>query len=244
MWCVVCKVPFSWTTGKIVKGVVHNPHFYEWKRKGGLNIKTPEDVICGGLCDISKLWNAFENIVKSSIKNEQFIKYLEAICENAHRFTAHHFDIHTKPLRRKCQHEIDNEEIRLKLASKDINEKACKSVLFSREKKRESEVAILQLYEMLNTFMTEHLNAMVKLTDLDTLIVSINNIDKIRVLYNTELIKIGYTYSITINEINEHWKVDDNFRRKVLKNELKYKVHEINYINMYDEWQNGNLRIE
>ena len=35
IWCTECHVAFSWNTGKIDNGVVHNPHFYEWKRNGG-----------------------------------------------------------------------------------------------------------------------------------------------------------------------------------------------------------------
>ena len=33
MWCVKCKTAFSWTSGRIETGRVHNPHFYEWQRQ-------------------------------------------------------------------------------------------------------------------------------------------------------------------------------------------------------------------
>lgn len=35
MWCIDCHTAFDWTTGKIVNGVVHNPHYYEFLRKQG-----------------------------------------------------------------------------------------------------------------------------------------------------------------------------------------------------------------
>lgn len=33
MYCVECNTAFSWQTGKIVTGVIHNPHYYEYIRK-------------------------------------------------------------------------------------------------------------------------------------------------------------------------------------------------------------------
>ena len=35
IWCTSCHVAFDWNTGRIDNGVIHNPHFFEWQRKGG-----------------------------------------------------------------------------------------------------------------------------------------------------------------------------------------------------------------
>ena len=45
MWCLECHTAFSWKTGKIETGVVHNPHFYQWQRtqNNGVAPRVPGD---------------------------------------------------------------------------------------------------------------------------------------------------------------------------------------------------------
>ena len=51
MWCISCHTAFSWKTGEIQTGVIHNPHFFEYQRnvnQGGA-VRNPGDMVCGGL---------------------------------------------------------------------------------------------------------------------------------------------------------------------------------------------------
>jgi hypothetical protein len=54
MWCTMegCGTAFSWQTGHIVTGRVHNPHYYEWLRRMGGGQAPPRetgDIPCGGM---------------------------------------------------------------------------------------------------------------------------------------------------------------------------------------------------
>jgi hypothetical protein len=38
MWCTQCHTAFSWTTGAVAAGVVHNPHYFQYLRETGQTI--------------------------------------------------------------------------------------------------------------------------------------------------------------------------------------------------------------
>ena len=47
MWCTQCATAFSWNSGQILSGKVHNPHYFEWMRRNNVDIpRDPEDNPC------------------------------------------------------------------------------------------------------------------------------------------------------------------------------------------------------
>jgi hypothetical protein len=62
MWCVMegCNTAFSWESGHVIVGTIHNPHYYEWLRRqgGGAPAREVGDIPCGGLPAIHQLMGA------------------------------------------------------------------------------------------------------------------------------------------------------------------------------------------
>ena len=54
-----CNTAFSWKTGEIVTGTIHNPHFYELQQRKGIQMRNVGDIQCGGIPRIGGIIKIF-----------------------------------------------------------------------------------------------------------------------------------------------------------------------------------------
>jgi len=195
MWCITCKTPFSWSTGRMVFGVVHNPHYYQWLRQqnGGEAPRVAGDVPCGGVIGYYTLSQVTPLVNRREI-------------EGIHRVTA---ELHDQILREypRFDEVPDNGDLGIEYSLKIITMDEWKSKLWQRETKREKGLDLRGPLDLFANVSSEVLRRMangVASEFLDLL----NQLRALRTYVNDEIEKIGKRYSCTVPKITGCWRWD------------------------------------
>lgn len=151
MWCTQCQTAFSWRTGRIETGTVHNPHWYEYQRRvnNGIIPRVPGDNP-GGCGD-----NNLPRLVM--IPNTKRTEKLLLV----HRQLTHIQHV-VLPRYQGNYRANDNRDLRIKYLLGDITKDKWKKLLQQREKRREKELAIRQALDVLVHGSSDILNRLIE----------------------------------------------------------------------------------
>jgi hypothetical protein len=83
MFCVQCHTAFSWERGTIEKGVIHNPHYYQWQKT--LQATAVTQAPAFDLCNE----NYFPSISDLSVHQKAYDSYTEKWLFKFHQFITH-----------------------------------------------------------------------------------------------------------------------------------------------------------
>jgi ribosomal protein S27AE len=189
MYCTQCHTAFSWRTGRVETGTIHNPHYYEFQRANGTLRRNPGDVPCGGLPD----WHQVSRyITRESIFWTQVA--------NAHRSYAH---CEWVLIPRYTTNVNDNRDLRIKLMIGDIDENEFKKKIQQREKARQRKTDIIQVLEMYNAVLIDLFQKFIEDQDVDDLVTALDNL---RVHVNSTIAIVSKRYSnCAVPRINENF---------------------------------------
>lgn len=203
MFCILCHTAFSWDTGKVVTGVIHNPHFFEWARQnnGGARVRNPGEVVCGGLPEYY--------LLLSVVDGYRCLARVTDIYQGA----AHIQDVIINSLRRRVQREADNEDIRVKFLKREMDETALASVAMRRDTARQKALAMLHVMELYSTVVIENINMIVDgAYDEEKTEKAVDTIEKARIFCNEQFCRIANNFKTKVHYIDEEFTSGDRLR--------------------------------
>lgn len=150
MWCISCKTPWDWNTGKIEHGgMIHNPHYYEWMRRNGNAeaIRNPADVPCGGYPNAWEL-RRIPRTVRSDLSNKfyEFHRICQEIQDISQRTYRSHLD------------NTSTSNINIKFLLNDYDEAHWGQLLAKNERKRKRDSEVQEIFAAFRMVAVELLN--------------------------------------------------------------------------------------
>lgn len=218
MYCIKCHTAYSWRTGEIERGNVHNPEYYRWMRENGQAIpRNPLDVVydpCGNNLVPYERIIARMRIYFPATRNNMYtyrsrlndtpetIKIL-----NMHRLANHIIAYHQN---NNENMEITLRDLRANFLLKNIGRETFKIKLQQIEKKEDKTKRLNNLWNVLYLVIFEYMGKIVEQAlNVADGIEEINKIikesEKIRKYFNGQSKIIGRMYNSVYPGINTEW---------------------------------------
>jgi hypothetical protein len=199
MFCVECHTAFSWVTGQVVNGVIHNPHYYEFLRKQGNGVapRNAGDVPCGGVPYYAHLHTAIRHL------NDKRQRLIMSI----HRITSEIADQRIQAYQGAFNMD-DNGDLGVMYLMKEIGKEAMQTELAKRELKRNKHLAIRAVLEMFVTTSTMILNNIVNTPPADDGIADITLMEykNLRTYVNESLMNVSKMKNCSVPQIGDKWE--------------------------------------
>ena len=145
MFCVLCHSAFSWNTGEIEVGIIHNPHYYEYLSTLTTTEVDIEILACGEIPDAITFMSKIMRVTPSNIFSGKL--------SQLHRIATH--IRYTVVPSWRIDKVKDNIDIRVQYLLGEINESMWESKLLNREKKRMKIKAFHDLIQLILTILED-----------------------------------------------------------------------------------------
>lgn len=150
MYCTQCHIAFSWRNGRVEKGMIHNPHYFEYLRNNGDVPRNPNEDRCGGLPNI---W--FLNNLQFRVPLDKPVlrfhrpehKIVGDLLAQIYREVRHIREVEIQALPTVLDNQT-NMDLRISFLLKEITEEEFKVKLQRKEKERTKKLEYREVLEM------------------------------------------------------------------------------------------------
>lgn len=222
MWCTSCHTAFSWKTGEIDNGVVHNPHFFQYQRtnQGAAAEQGGQGM---GQCNANNmpgydLMRGVENALHQTLMPLGRM-YAHKIMM-FYRFIAHVRHYEVAWLRNRIRDESDTMGIRVQYLQKRIDTSSMERQLYINDQSRRRSVLILNLFLLIADVGLEWVWGLCNshASGEDLVLLAQNEVHKMEGMYeycNREWGKISYDHRIAVPVIIEQLSYQEISCKKI-----------------------------
>ena len=169
MWCVSCQTPWDWATNEIVEGVIHNPHYFQYLRERSATGEIPrqpgdtnrQPANCNRL-QFPQGWDMQRRVRRdldtvagttrptdADMDKEPYktARFKGEVIISMLRKLIHVSEVELRRLRNRYRN-TDNADLRLKYLINEIGDDDLKVNLQRREKRRDKDLAVRDIYQM------------------------------------------------------------------------------------------------
>lgn len=200
MWCTQCHTCFSWRSGNMLNGTVHNPHFYEWQRQQNTDGQAPRaigDIPCGGIPRLHYIQNKMRTS-NINCKTNPIVLQLE----KTHLLATHLQDITMPRVFNKFQRRNENhQEAGVKYLRGKIEKKEWIDLLYRCSRREEKYRRYYQVLEMLVFNLSEIFRQFVSIKE-KTIQQTVDETFRLIDFANTEIRKMNKQYNSGIRELS------------------------------------------
>lgn len=246
MWCTAegCGTAFSWNTGKVINGIIHNPHYYEWMRRNnnGVAPRNHGDMPCGGFPDYYSISTPLRtlgltNTYYGVLGGNPLSKAVSLI------FAIHRCFIDIQeyriPLYNIARNNMMFKEFHVNFLIGNITEEKWVQSIFMKElniEKKQAVLTVLQTFlaagqDIFRGIVTQ-LNELQQKKVLNrTFVVTIDNFknindiltqfEELRNYINKSLVKMGEDVSTPVPQFNQHWICETASSTEKIKEKAK-----------------------
>jgi hypothetical protein len=188
IFCTQCHTAFSWRTGRIETGRIHNPHYFQWIRTRHVQVpREAGDVPCGG-------FPSFQTLERKMIELNVCISHIIYVREvlNFGKF------IQTKEVP-KCPVWTGRDKAMdlhsIQYLAGELSEKRWKKMLYDHEVNREVNTEKRLLYDMLLAVLIDYMNYVLLMNTSEELANMLSELEEFRTYYNTCIDSLKTSFS-------------------------------------------------
>lgn len=210
---VHCNTAFSWKSGKIETGTIHNPHYYELARNG-MNLRNVGDVQCGGMPDIGWVLRTLRALGQPELRG-RLARIHAKLCEHV-QYTAN-------TCRDRIQaHERRMRSLRVEYMIGKMSKAAFSEIIYKAEREHQRNVDTYHILDLISISGIEAFMSIVRdfprlsemewndylcHTSIDSVLQvmqsHLGQLHSVREYCNEQLKQVSITYHCTVHEYDE-----------------------------------------